>query len=123
MKNINTNASLLLSKVEYDKYENNLFNEIEWEKLYLKGLAVDKNCDDLIIDSSFDVSNKKFIKSKNVENFSLKVGKHKFQILINPELGSWMALTEEEYGKYKKDDLTQEEWLSLFIRGLADIRK
>ena len=120
LKNINTNASLLLSKVEYDKYENNLFNEIEWEKLYLKGLAVDKNCDDLIIDSSFDVSNKKFIKSKNVENFSLKVGKHKFQILINPELGSWMALTEEEYGKYKKDDLTQEEWLSLFIRGLAD---
>ncbi len=120
LKNINTNSSFLLSKVEYDKYENNLFNEIEWEKLYLKGLAVDKNCDDLIIDSSFDVSNKKFIKSKNVENFSLKVGKHKFQILINPELGSWMALTEEEYGKYKKDDLTQEEWLSLFIRGLAD---
>ena len=45
LKNINTNASLLLSKVEYDKYENNLFNEIEWEKLYLKGLAVDKNWD------------------------------------------------------------------------------
>ena len=86
LKNENTNTKIVLNEDEYQKYENNLFDEIEWERLFLKGLAVDKNCKDLVIDSSFDVSNKKFIKSNKVENFPLKVGNEKFEILINPEL-------------------------------------
>lgn len=120
LKNENTNTTIVLNEDEYQKYENNLFNEIEWERLFLKGLAVDKNCKDLVIDSSFDVSNKKFIKSNKVENFPLKVGNEKFEILINPELGSWMSFSEEEYQRYENNELTQEEWLSLFIRGLAE---
>ena len=41
-----------------------------------------------------------------------------FKILINPEYGSWMALTEEEYEQYENGGLSKSEWLSLFIRGL-----
>lgn len=120
LKNKKTNTHIILSKDEYEKYENNLFNEIEWEKLFLKGLAIDKNCKDLIIDSSFDLNKKNFIKSKNVEKFELKVESKLFKILINPSLGSWMVLDGEEYEKYENNALTKEEWLSLFIRGLAD---
>ena len=40
LKNKITNASLLLTKSEYNKYESNSFNEIEWERLFFKGLAV-----------------------------------------------------------------------------------
>ncbi len=120
LKNKNTNASVLLTKSEYDKYEAGKFNEIEWERLFLKGLAVDKNCKDLVIDSTFDVSNKKFIKSKKVQDFKLKVGKKTYRVLINPDLGSWMALTEKEFERYQEDKLTQDEYLSLFIRGLCE---
>lgn len=118
--NKKTKTSLLLSKEEFEKYDNNFFNEIEWEKLFFKGLAIDKNCKELVIDSTFDLSDIKFIKSKDVENITLKVDNKKFIILINPKLGSWMSFTNEEYEEYEKEELTKEEWLSLFIRGLAD---
>ncbi len=120
LKNKKTGSSILLGKREYDKYEKNAFNEIEWEKLFLRGLAVDKNCKDLVIDGSFDLASKKFIKSKKVESFPLKVGRKTYKILINPDMGSWMALDEKEFERYESDKLTQDEWLSLFIRGLAE---
>ena len=120
LKNKVNNAEMVLSKDEYDKYDKNLFNEIEWEKLFLMGLATDKNCSDFELDPNFDLMKKKFIKSSKVESFPLKVEDQTFKILINPELGSWMALTDEEFKKYEDDELSQSEWLSLFIRGLAD---
>ena len=82
LRSKNTNASLMLSEEEYKKYENNLFNEIEWERLFFRGLAVDKNCKDIVIDNFFDIESKKFVKSKNVEKFQLKVGDEIFKILI-----------------------------------------
>lgn len=120
LKNTVNNAEINLSEKEYEKYDKNLFNEIEWEKLFLMGLAVDKNCNDFEIDPNFDLMKKNFTKSSKVETFPLKVENEMFKILINPELGSWMALTEEEYKKYENNDLSKSEWLSLFIRGLAD---
>ena len=120
LKNKNTNTMIILNKDEYEKYKKDLFNEIEWEMLFFRGLACDKNCKDLVIDSSFDLSNKKFIKSNKVDNFSLKVKNQDFKILINSELGSWMVLNDDEFKRYENNKLTQDEWLSLFIRGLAE---
>ena len=120
LRNTTNNAEINLSEKEYEKYDKNLFNEIEWEKLFLMGLAADKNCDDFEIDPNFDLMKKNFIKSSKVEAFSLKVENEMFKILINPEYGSWMALTEEEYEKYENGGLSKSEWLSLFIRGLAE---
>ena len=82
-------------------------------------MAIDKNCKTFKISSDFKIEDKKFVKSSAVENFSLKVDENNYQILINPELGSWMALTEEEYKRYNNNELDNYEWFSLFIRGLA----
>lgn len=62
LKNTVNNAEINLSEKEYEKYDKNLFNEIEWEKLFLMGLAVDKNCNDFEIDPNFDLM-KKFLQS------------------------------------------------------------
>ena len=120
LRNINTNSILVLSAEEYHKYENNLFNEIEWEKPFFRGLAIDKNCKDLVIDTSFDITMKNFVKSNKVQVLPIKVKNYDFKILINPELGAWMALDANEYKRYENDELTKDEWFSLFIRGLAE---
>lgn len=120
-KKIHTKA--MLDEKQYNKYENNLLNEIEWEHLFLKGLAVDKNCNNFELDSSFSASNKHFKKSQIVEEFPLKVKNQIFKILLNPELGSWVALTEADYKRYSENNLSSDEWLSLFIRGLSEYEK
>lgn len=120
LSNINTGSKIILSANEYEKYDKSLFDEIEWEKLFLRGLASDKNCNDFEFDDDFDIENKKFVKSLAVESFPLKVENDEFMILINPELGSWMALTNDDFKKYEDNSLSNDEWLSLFIRGLAD---
>ena len=91
--NTTNNAEINLSEKEYEKYDKNLFNEIEWEKLFLMGLAADKNCDDFEIDPNFDLMKKNFIKSSNIETFPLKVENEMFKILteliLNMDLG-WL---------------------------------
>lgn len=114
------NNTVILNESEYEKYEQNHLNEIEWEKLYYKGLAKDKNCEEIDISPDLNIDEMKFVKSKRVQSFPLKVDKHNYQILINPELGSWMALNQEEFERYNNDVLTNDEWFSLFIRGLAE---
>lgn len=113
LKNEKTGVEIILSSEEFDKYNSNQFNEIEWERLFLKGLAIDKNCDTFEVSSDFNLENKKFIHSKKVTSFPLKVGNEKFEILINQDLGSWMAFTEEEFKNYENNNLSQDEWLSL----------
>ena len=54
LSNINTGSKIILSANEYEKYDKSLFDEIEWEKLFLRGLASDKNCNDFEFDDDFD---------------------------------------------------------------------
>ena len=114
------NNTAILNESEYEKYEQNHLNEIEWEKLYYRGLAKDKNCEGIDISPDLNIDEMNFVKSKGVQSFPLKVDKQSYQILINPELGSWMALNQEEFERYNNDALTNDEWFSLFIRGLAE---
>ena len=52
-----------------------------------------------------------------LEEFSLEVDKKKFWILLNPEFGSWAALSENEYELYKNNTLSElkMEKLPLFL--------
>ena len=115
-----TNKSILLSDKDYLRYKNNELNEIEWERLFFKGLALDTNCDDYELNDDLNLSSLVFLKSDKVKEFPLKVDKRKYNILINPDLGYWIALNKEEYERYQNNKLNQDEWLSLFIRGLAE---
>lgn len=112
-------GSCLLNQIEFNKYINNSLNEIEWEKLFLNGLAEDINGGTIEIEETLN-ENVKFKKSENVVTFPLKVEDSKFMIILNPKMGSWMSLTEEEFKKYELDKLSKDEWKSLFIRGLAE---
>ena len=58
---------------------------------------------------------------EGVTTFPLKVDNHKFNIILNPELGSWVAMTDEEFKRYEEDGLSTEEWETLFLRGLEKI--
>ena len=119
LKNNNGNQ-IRLTEEEANKYSNNTLNEIEWEKFFFNGFVKDQNTDELVEIGSFNIDDKKFIKSNEVDTFQIVVNDVATKILINPELGSWMALTLEEYDRYLNDNLTQYEWFSLFIRGLAE---
>ena len=115
----NSKITCVLSDKEYEKYENNTLNEIEWERLFLNGLAEDINGGSIEIEEEFN-SSIEYRKSEKVLSFPLKVEKEKFMILINPEMGSWVALTEDEFKKYENNEFTKDEWKTLFIRGLAE---
>ena len=54
-----------------------------------------------------------------VKNLFLAVDSQKFVVLINPDLGSWAALSLEDYNRLKAGKLTTFEWEGLFLRGLA----
>jgi len=56
---------------------------------------------------------------ETVRPLFLKVDGERFTVLINPDLGSWIALSAEEYEHLKKSELTTVEWEGLFLRGIA----
>lgn len=47
------------------------------------------------------------------------IDKKCFFVLLNPDRGSWMVLTEDEYHRYSIDLLTEIELESLYLRGLV----
>lgn len=120
LKNNELGTELKITEKEYSKFEAETLNEIEWEKFFFRGLAIDKNYLDHQLNEPIDLKDKIFIKSPKVKAFPLKTKDEKYTILINPELGSWIALTPTEYKKYENNELSQDEWFSLFIRGLAE---
>ena len=48
-----------------------------------------------------------------------KVEGQSFIVLINPEMGSWCVFSPEDYTRYEKGNLTEVEWETLYVRGLA----
>lgn len=53
-----------------------------------------------------------------VRSFPLEVDGHKFRILINPDIGAWVVLTEREFLDYKKNRLGPLSDENLYLRQL-----
>lgn len=119
LKNKTYDTKLEIDKQEYNRLVNNSLNEIEWEKYFFQGFAKDKNYLEFEINEPVSLENKYFLKSNDVKNFKLKTDDKEYMILINPDLGSWMAFSEDTWNRYLNDKLDKFEWFSLFIRGLA----
>lgn len=94
LKNKKYKTELKLTHEEFENYNTGNLNEIEWEKYFFKGFAIDKNYEEHDFNSVIDLSKKVFIKSPKVKVFPLKTKNEKYMILINPELGSWIALDD-----------------------------
>lgn len=58
-------------------------------------------------------------KIDSVRNFPLEVDGVTYQILINPDVGSWVALTEEEYKDYREGNLEDMKLENLFLRKIV----
>ena len=119
LNNPSLNTKLEIDKAEYEKLKNNKLNEIEWEKYFLRGLAEDINgyrvqiAKDLVLPKGYS-------KKPEVRTFVLPVHTENMHIIINPDMGSWIALTKDEFRRYESDSLTKYEWESLFLRGLCN---
>lgn len=113
------NTFLDISDDEYSRFMSLALNEIEWEKFFLRGLAEDVNGYQIKVNPNV-VLPAVFRQKECVKNFYLNTDVGSFQILINPDLGSWIALNDDEFNRYNSGKLTQYEWESLFLRGLAD---
>lgn len=119
IKNKILNTYLDISDNEYHRFINLQLNEIEWEKFFLRGLAEDVNGFQVKINPNI-VFPTSYKPKECVKNFYIKTDVGNFQILINPDVGSWIALNEDEFERYNLGKLSQYEWESLFLRGLAD---
>ena len=62
---------------------------------------------------------RKYNKSEKVRHFPLTVEGSQFIILINPDAGSWAALTQEEFNRYENNNLPTLLGEALFLRMLA----
>ncbi len=58
-------------------------------------------------------------KLEGLRTLNRQVDGHDFVVLINPEIGSWCVFTSEDYARYLNDNLTEVEWETLYVRGLA----
>lgn len=121
IQNLELNSKLKISNEEYQKLIDNKLNEIEWEKYFLRGLAEDVNGYRISIDKNM-VLPSEYKKKSCVRNFILPIKNELMNILINPDMGSWIALSKSEFDRYEKDDLSIFEWESLFLRGLCEAK-
>ena len=119
VSNNELNTNLKISETEHQRLLNNQLTEIEWEKYFLRGLAEDVNGYRITINKD-TVLPTAFKKKDCVKFFVLPVKDEMMYILINPDMGSWVALTKEEMDRYNKNELTVYEWESLFLRGLCE---
>ncbi len=55
----------------------------------------------------------------NVRDLHLDIEGTKFHVILNPDIGSWMALTHEDHVRLKEGRLSSAEWDALYIRSLA----
>lgn len=58
-------------------------------------------------------------KVSGLKTIKRQIEGREFVVLINPEIGSWCVFTPEDYERYENGDLTEVEWETLYVRGLA----
>lgn len=64
-------------------------------------------------------SNYQRLDSLKYVNFKMKVDEKEYVILMNPEVGSWVALSQEEFELYQKNQLDELKMENLYMRSLA----
>lgn len=120
LSEISNNGTYILSKDEYSMYVENKLDYLKMENLYFRGLATDDEGMKME-DSQFYLSDETYVPLNGDEYIKFKVatGKYCYTVVLNPEIGSWVAFEGNEYDLYTNGALEQRKMENLYLRGLA----
>lgn len=115
----NGRNSYPLSEKEYKQLLDNKLDILKMENLYYRGLALDdENQQCQLPNESIDSHYIPLEKNEYVK-IPIKTEKKHYIVLLNPEVGSWMAMTDEEFYDYENGKLDDYKMENLFVRRLA----
>lgn len=116
----NGKSNAILSNDEYNAYMNGNLSLLRMENLYFRGLAIDDEgekveCEDVFLteDAYSPLS------SAEYSHFVIKTDSQNYDIVLNPEIGSWVAFENDEFEHYLKGTLDSNKMENLYLRSLA----
>jgi len=120
LKSVDTKMPYYLSKEEYELYTRSELPMLTMENLYYRGLAYDDE-GGRINETSGCLEDEVYIPLEQSEyvKFNITTDKQSYTILLNPEVGSWVAFEGDEFEKYVQGDLNARYMENLFLRRLA----
>ena len=93
----NSTSSFCLTSDEFDKFKENKLDPLLFENLYYRGLAVDDEGYRVQSQDSYLKEEKYFpLSSDQYTSFDIKTANNKYTIVLNPEIGSWVAFEDDE---------------------------
>ncbi|MBQ5562790.1 MAG: hypothetical protein IIT39_05340, partial [Clostridia bacterium] len=120
LHNIDETASFVLSQNDYEMYKNDRLDNLQLENMYYRGLAVDDEGEFLESNGIFLSDEKYFpLLSDEYVSFNINTEKNNYVILLNPEVGSWVAFENDEFELYKSCKLDNLKMENLYFRSLA----
>lgn len=105
---------------EYEQYCQNTLDYLKMENMYYRGLAVDdegmviENSDLYLKDEQYvPLSEEEYVK------FNISTDEGKYVVMLNPEIGSWVAFENDEFELYVDGLLDARKMENLYLRNLA----
>jgi sulfatase maturation enzyme AslB (radical SAM superfamily) len=109
----------LISQNDYKLYINNQLDCLKMENLYLRGFAADDEGNIIPADNIY-VGNNIYVPLSEDEYLKFNIStNNKYTVMINPEIGSWVAFENNEYDLYINNCLDGNKMENLYLRGLA----
>ena len=108
-----------LTKEEYNDLLNNNLDFLKMENLYYRGMAFDDEGEICVLsDENVDIKYIPLDKKEYVK-IPVKTEKNDYFVILNPNVGSWVAMTEEEIADYESGRLDKYKMENLYVRKLA----
>ena len=117
---LSNNSAYVMTKEDYSLYLKNGLDCLKMENMYYRGLAKDDE-HMLIGDSQFYLNDEQYIPLDLNEyvKFNVSTQKRDYTVVLNPQIGSWIAFEDDEYEDYVNGKLAQPKMENLYLRGLA----
>lgn len=113
-------TSFTLSNNAFEEYKSGHIDNLMLENMYYRGLATDDEGHCIDSDGVF-LSNEQYspLLPDEYVSFELKTEHNGYIIVLNPEIGSWVAFENDEFDLYKSGKLDQYKMENLYLRSLA----
>ena len=119
------NIEFIMTKEDYSLYRKEQLDCLKMENLYFRGLATDD--EGMTIDASLMYLGDEDYIPLNLDEyvkFKINTDNNEYMVILNPEIGSWVAFENDEYNLYITGKLEKNKMENLYLRGLAkDVEK